>query len=112
MDKLLNKAEQEMLALKQPYVGSHHLFLAYLNEYKNDIISYDEFKNMVIKIIGCCQKQSPRILYTPYMRELSKNNKSIKEAIKYILEDDNSIVHNILISRHIDIDKLINSLTD
>ena len=110
MDKLLEIAETEMQELKQPYVGSHHLFLAYLKINNNSIITYEEFRDLVLKIIGSCYKKSERILYTPYMRNIKKSNMNEKEAIKYILTDDNSITYNILNNKKIDIEKLLNTI--
>lgn len=87
-----------MKELKQPYVGTHHLFLAYLKENKCDLIDYDTFKKKVKDIIGSCKKENEVILFTPLLRSFIDNEEKIEIVVDKILKDSNSIVYNILLS--------------
>lgn len=110
MDKLFDIAEKEMFLLHNPYVGTEHFFLSYLKEYGSKVISYDDFYNYVREIIGCSYKQSDFVLYTPILRYVKNTYKDIKEAIKYILINEDSIAYNILKVKNVDISLLIEEL--
>ena len=58
-EKILKKAENEMLDLKHPYVGTEHLLLAILSDktaltdyLKTKKLTYRKFKNKLINIVG------------------------------------------------------------
>lgn len=110
MNELFTIAENEMLNLKQPYVGTEHFLLAYLKKYSSQIISYDTFKKYIIEIIGTSYKESSYLLYTPILREIKNSNKSIKESILSILSNQDSIAYNILLSKNINIEALYNEI--
>ena len=72
--RILEYAEQEMLDLNHPYVGSEHLLLSLLeydrtkkilNKYN---LTYDNFKETLIRIIGKSNIKSTYILYTPLLK--------------------------------------------
>lgn len=107
MDEIFKIAEQEMLDLKQPYVGSEHILLAYLKKYNNKYLSYDRFKSYIEEIIGNSYKKSEYILYTPIVRNLKNEVSDIKECLKRILSDTDSIAYNILLSKNENIEKII-----
>lgn len=109
MNEILDIAEKEMMELKHPYVGSEHFLLAYLKKYKIDGLTYDEFKNYVLTIIGTSYKEATYILYTPILRGVATLDNE-HEALKRILSNDDSIAHNILLSKGKDIEKIINTL--
>lgn len=109
MDELLDGAIVEMKELQQPYLGTHHLFLSYLKNNKIEGIDYNLFKKYVIEIIGSCYKSSPYVIYTPFVRKLVNNFKDINSLINEILFNDDSIVHNILLSKNIIIERLSNN---
>ena len=98
MKELFALAETEMITLKQPYVGTEHLFLAYLNKYPTKLLSYNDFKKYVIELTGVSYKASSYIIYTPLLRQIKNNNKTIKESILDILSNNDSITYNILLS--------------
>lgn len=104
MKDLLVIAETEMKELKQPYVGTEHFVLAFLRTNKNDYVSYEQFRNYIIEIIGSSCKESEYILYTPIMREIVNTCSTVKEAILKILSDDDAIAYNILLSKKIDVE--------
>lgn len=110
MKELFALAETEMITLKQPYVGTEHLFLAYLKKYPIETIDYKTFKQYIIEIIGSSYKESSYILYTPILRQIKNNHKSIKESILNILSNQDSIAYNILLSKNINIEKIYNEI--
>lgn len=110
MDILFSMAEKEMFLLRNPYVGTEHFFLAYLKEYESNVISYEEFKKYIIEIIGSSYKMSDYVLYTPILRYVKNNFSEIKESIKYILSNEDSIVYNILKVKNIDCEEIMKEL--
>ncbi len=109
MKELFNLAEKEMIKLHQPYVGTEHFMLAYFKVYDNNILSYDNFLKFV-KNIGYAKKASAYILYTPKLRYIKNNFHKVKDAIKCILKDEDSIAYNILLCNGININKLYSSI--
>ena len=104
MDTLFLQAEKEMFALNHPYVGTEHLLLAFLLENENPYFTYDSFKKQIISVIGTSYKKSENVLYTPIARYIKSNYTNVKEALLYLLSNDDSIAYNILLSMHIDIE--------
>lgn len=119
-DSLLKMAEDEMLALKHPYVGTEHLMLAILkdksklSEYlKTRKLTYKKFKNKLINIIGVSNKKSEYILYTPMLRAVIKravevadeNNAEVDEVglFNAIIDEGEGIAIRIMVEMHIDI---------
>lgn len=99
MDLLFSMAEEEMMSLHHPYVGTEHLMLAYLKKYQNRHITYEKFREYVLKIIGCSYKKSDFLLYTPILRKIKKECTNEYDAMIRILTDDNSIAYNLLLSQ-------------
>lgn len=106
MEELFKIAEQEMTELHHPYVGTEHFILAYLKKFGNDYITYDKFKEYIIKIIGCSFKESEYILYTPILRKIKNECDNYIEACVRILTDDDSIAYNVLLSNNEDIEAI------
>lgn len=106
MNELFEIAEEEMLELKHPYVGTEHFFLAYLKKYKNEYIDYETFKKYVIDIIGSSYKASDYVLYTPILRDIKKNCNNIYEAMIRILTEDDCIAYNILLTKEENIEAI------
>jgi hypothetical protein len=106
MEELFNMAEQEMLELRHPYVGTEHFFLAFLKKYNNKYITYDDFKSYVISVIGSSYKKSEYILYTPLLRRIKNECTNIYDAMIRIITDDDSIVYNLLLSMDVDIEAI------
>lgn len=106
MDKCFNKevcnilknAEREMIDLRHPYVGSEHLLLSLLK--KDRVISlcykfnltYQGFKDELLRIIGSASKKSEIILYTPLL------NKIIDEAYNRAYDDHHDLDELYLLS--------------
>ena len=117
--------QKEMAMLKHPYIGSEHLFLSLLKlGEKDDIkllnktgITYDIFKNELIKIVGTGSKENDYYLYTPLLRniievaELISNDKKKKlidshDLLLALFEEGEGIAIRILLGMGIDVDTL------
>lgn len=124
--KILKNAEQEMLNLNHPYVGSEHLLLSLLQcENVTDIckscnLTYDKFKEELIKVVGKSTKKSKVILYTPLLRMIldnanviaKKRKEEVNEIILLcsILTTDDGIAVRILEYMDVDIEELYSIL--
>lgn len=123
--KVLVNMQKEMAMLKHPYIGSEHLFLSLLKlGEKDDIkllnktgITYDIFKNELIKIVGTGSKENDYYLYTPLLRniievaELISNDKKKRlvdshDLLLALFEEGEGIAIRILLGMGIDVDTL------
>lgn len=92
IEKVLKVAEQEMKELNHPYVGSEHLILALLkNQEIIDIcdeydLTYNNFKEELINIIGISNIKTDTILHTPLLKSIINSSK--KDA----RENNNGVV--------------------
>ena len=75
--KIFENAEEEMLELHHPYVGSEHLLLALLKsdwqaieDFKKIGLTYEKFKKELVKTVGMAHKKSKVILYTPLLKRI------------------------------------------
>lgn len=121
--KVLEYAEEEMLNLNHPYVGTEHLLLALLKCEKTKKIlkkynlTYDLFKNELISIVGMSNIKSEYILYTPLLKlVLNKTLEDQKESqdevtlLKELISSDDGIAIRIMLELNIDLDSLYNDL--
>ena len=106
MEELFQIAEEEMMKMKHPYVGTEHFMLAYLKEYKNKYIDYNTFKEYILEIIGTSYKESAFVLYTPILRDIKNNCNNVYEALVKILTNEDSIAYNILLSKKEDVEAI------
>ena len=74
--KILKDAENEMINLHHPYVGTEHLLLSLLKKekikkvcYKYNL-TYTNFRTCLINVVGMASKASKEILYTPLLRQV------------------------------------------
>ncbi|MBR3362650.1 MAG: ATP-dependent Clp protease ATP-binding subunit [Bacilli bacterium] len=127
--KALIIAKKEMKELKHPYVSSEHLLLSILkmdNEVtkrlKNYDLTYTDFKNEIIKIIGKGSKESDYLLYTPLLRRIIENacidakennngTVTINHLFSSLLEEGEGVAIRILLGMNIDIDQLYSDFT-
>ena len=123
---VLMKAKDEMMSLNHPYVGSEHLLLSILrndsslsSRLSNYNLTYDAFKNEIIKIIGKGSKKSPFVIYTPMLKKIisnamldSKDNNdgvvTVEHLLSAMLECGEGIAVRLLIGMNIDVDTLYN----
>ena len=126
--KYLNMAEKEMLMLNHPYVGSEHMILALLkneeikNLAKDYDLSYSNFKNELITIIGKSNIETKTILHTPLLKSIikiakdkAKENDTVvtpKQLFLSIIESGDGIGVRILLSLGIDLEGLYKELND
>lgn len=122
--KLIVCAKEEMFKLKHPYVGSEHLMLAILKNNTlgvtkclNDYgISYEVFRDALIKSIGIGNKSNEWFLFTPLLKSIlnnaiyySKDNSGCVTPnclLISILQEGDGVANRILISLNIDLDAL------
>lgn len=126
---VLVRAKEEMYNLNHPYVSSEHLLLSILKG-DNDIssrlkeydLSYDVFKDEIIKIVGKGSKPSEYFLYTPLLKRIIENasldakenndgNVTVNHLFSSLLEEGEGVAIRVLIGMGIDIDELYNDFT-
>lgn len=120
---LLKQAEKERDELNHPYVGSEHLFLSVLKEsrlseiLKKHKITYKNFKEKLVNLVGIGSRKSDFILYTPLLKRVlenaviearEENNRIVNPEIVIIsiLDEEDGIAYSILKSFNVNIDKL------
>lgn len=127
LSKVFKEAEKEMRSLKHPYVGTEHLMLALLKKDEeiarissNHGLTYNNFRNELIYVVGSSNKESLYILYTPLLKRVinagiedaHKDNIEInnKYLFKAIFDEGEGIAIRLLIDMGIDIDKLYDDI--
>lgn len=120
--KILLNSNKEMSLLKHPYVGSEHLLLSILK--KDNIVSrklkdygitYDSFRQEVVKIIGVGNSESDYFVYTPLLKKVIENsiilskeqgNKEVTLECLFLslLDEGEGVAVRILLSFNVDVD--------
>ncbi len=117
---LLECAEEEMISMKHPYVGSEHLLLSLLNNdelvkstFKKVGITYTKFKNALIKLVGKSSIESEYVLYTPLLRKIlndciksNKDNINGISLLEQIIKQRDGIAISVLKVMKVDINML------
>jgi len=124
--QILMEAKRQKKNLKHPFVGSEHLVLAILkseNEVANKLkeyhITYDVFKDEILKTIGMGSENNNWFLYTPLLKRVIENaildSKETNNGVvttnhlfSSLLEEGEGIAIRILISLNVDLDELYN----
>ena len=121
---ILINAKNEMSKLKHPYIGTEHLLLSILNN-DNKVskklneygITYNNFKEEILKIIGRGNDNSQLFLYTPLLKKIIENaileNKDlsnreieVENLFLSLLEEGEGIAIRIFMKMNIDIDSM------
>jgi len=128
--KILVNAKLEMIDLKHPYIGTEHLVLAILksntnlaNKLKNYNLTYEKFKNEIIKIVGIGNKKSEYFLYTPLFKKVienaiidSKENNNGEVTIEHLfsslLEEGEGIAIRIFIGMGLDVEDMYDEFSN
>ena len=127
VSKIFKGAEEEMLELRHPYVGSEHLLLSLLknSEYVRDIaakyeLTYDNFRKELLLVVGSSSKVSGFILYTPLLKRVinlassdaaeSKVELAPKHLFRALLEEGEGIAIRLLYGMNIDLDSMYDEL--
>ena len=127
--ELLKIAEQEMLNLNHPYVGSEHFLLAVLksdNNTKNILnrynLTYEDFKKNLIRTVGKSNKKSDITLYTPLLKRIISNSlddayeNKTKVKTEYLIlemiEEGEGVAIRILLNMGVDLEELYMALNN
>lgn len=125
-NKILKIAEKEMLMCHHPYVGTEHLLLSLLqNKNIQNICSkynltYLNYKESLLNIIGSSTKESKYILYTPLLKlvlnkakqDSCKDNKELDEyyLLNSLLNYKDGIGCTIINGMGIDLDGILEEI--
>ncbi len=123
--KVLINMQKEMVSLKHPYIGSEHLLLSllkygnsdYIKKFKNVGVTYDVFRNELIKVVGIGKSKNDFYLYTPLLRNIleAASIDSSDKGKKYVdtsdlflalFEEGEGVAIRILVGMDIDVDSL------
>ena len=122
--KVLLVAKKEMTELRHPYVGSEHLLLSILHNTDLQVtkilkeygITYDNYRNEIIKVIGIGKATNTWFLYTPLLKRIienaiydSKDDDNVVTVDKLLislLEEGDGVANRILLGMNVDIDLL------
>lgn len=121
---ILFKAKEEMSSLNHPYIGTEHLLLSILKndselsvKLKNYQLTYDNFRNEIMRVIGKGSKSADLFLYTPLLKKVisnamldSKENNSgvvtVGHLLSAMLECGEGIAIRILLGMNIDVEAM------
>ena len=125
--KIIAYSKKEMIKLKHPYLGSEHLMLGLLKD-ENNIsnilkkygITYKNYKNEVIKMLGVGDVKINYVLYTPIVKEIferaieisneQNSNVSIDNIFTAIIEIGDGIAFRILKKLKLDFEKIYSDI--
>lgn len=128
--KILLMAKKEMLELKHPYVGSEHLLLAILHNKNLDItkllaeykITYQKYRDEIIRVIGVGKVANTWFLYTPLLKRIIENailesrdedsTVTVQKLFLSLLEEGDGVANRILLGMNIDVDLLYEKFSD
>lgn len=118
--KVLLMAKKEMVDLCHPYVGSEHLLLAILHNEQLSItkilndynLTYEKYKNEIIKVIGVGKSTNSWFLYTPLLKRVIENAiydckddddiVTVEKLFMSLLEEGDGVANRILMGMNID----------
>ena len=126
--KVLLNMQKEMVSLKHPYIGSEHLLLSllkygdsdYINKFSLDGITYDSFREELIRVVGVGKSSNEFYLYTPLLRNIlesasmdssDKGKKLVdtEDLFLALFEEGEGVAIRILLGMGIDVDNLYDS---
>ena len=127
--RVIKKAKYEMQQLCHPFVGSEHLILSILNNKNLDItlklkdykVTYDNFRNELIRVIGIGKSTNSYFIYTPLLKRVIENailntkeegisEVSLTALFLSILEEGEGVGIRILNNLGLNIDELYNEI--
>ncbi len=129
IQRILKQAEREMFSLHHPYVGTEHMILAILKS-EADVtkvlnkygLTYQKFKDSLVKIVGRAEKKSEIALYTPLLKrtilhasEIANEESrelSTKDLIISVLDIGEGVGVRILLNMELDIDSIYDELKE
>lgn len=122
--EVLLMSKNEMIDLNHPYIGTEHMILSILKtngeiakKLETYGLTYDAFKNEILKVVGRGTKKSQFFLYTPLLKKVIEN--ALLDAkdnnhgevlpthlLSSLLEEGEGIAIRIMIGMNIKIDNL------
>jgi len=128
--KVLIQSKKEMSDLKHPYIGSEHLLLAILHDqgynltkiFNRNGINYENFKNVLIDVVGIGKEKNSWYLYTPLLkriieeaiiisRENNEDEVCLEHLINAMFEEGEGVAIRILLCMNVNLDKLSKEFT-
>ncbi len=122
--KVLLMAKKEMTDLCHPYVGSEHLLLSILHSPNLEVtkllreygITYDVYRDEIIKVIGVGKTTNTWFLYTPLLKRIIENAiydskdengmVTVDKLFISLLEEGDGVANRVLLGMNVDIDFL------
>lgn len=127
--KVLVNMQKEMVSLKHPYIGSEHLLLSllkygdedYIKKLKDVGITYDVFRNELVRVVGIGKSSNEFYLYTPLLRNIlesasmdsndkGKDSVDTSDLFLALFEEGEGVAIRILVGMNVDIDSLYDEL--
>lgn len=126
--KVLDNMKKEMQELRHPYIGSEHLFLSILKFGNTSnvkkllkYVTYDKFKDELVKVVGTGNSNNSFYLYTPLLRgileevsvELDNSDSlvGVDDLLFALFDEGEGVAIRILLGMNIDVDELYDNLT-
>lgn len=123
--KVLVNMQKEMVSLKHPYIGSEHLLLSllkygnssYIEKFNRVGVTYDVFREELIRVVGVGKSSNEFYLYTPLLRNIlesasmdsSDKGKKLVDTSDLFLalfEEGEGVAIRILLGLDVDVDDL------
>ena len=123
--KVLLNMQKEMVSLKHPYIGSEHLLLSllkygdsfYIKKFTEFNVTYDSFREELIRVVGIGKSSNEFYLYTPLLRNIlevasmdssdkGKEYVDTSDLFLALFEEGEGVAIRILLGMNVDIDKL------
>lgn len=123
--KVLLNMQKEMVSLKHPYIGSEHLLLSllkygdrsFIKKFSDVGVTYDSFRNELIRVVGIGKSSNEFYLYTPLLRNIleaasmdssDKGKKCVDTTDLFIalFDEGEGVAIRILLGMDVDIDSL------
>lgn len=123
--KVLLNMQKEMVSLKHPYIGSEHLLLSllkygdddFVKKFKSVNVTYDTFREELIRVVGVGKSSNEFYLYTPLLRNIleaagmdsaDKGKKCVDTSDLFLalFEEGEGVAIRILLGMDVDVDNL------
>ena len=121
--KALELAKKEVSKMHHPFVGSEHLLLGILsinnsltNKLKKHGLTYNKFKQELIKTVGLGKEETKWFLYTPLLKRILErvviDSKDTNDEITVtnlflsIISEGEGVAYRILVNMNIELDKI------
>lgn len=125
ISKIFKGAENIMMEMHHPYVGTEHLLLSIMkhSKYVKDILekhnlTYQSFKEELSIMVGESASKNSLCIYTPLLKRVIKNASDLardnelkpEHLLESIIEEGEGIAIRIMIEMNVDIDEVYEEL--